>query len=219
MGLVLPPARRPKPLRTSVEAAWFRPKGAGRDGDKERVTVPARLRLTLAACVAVGALAALPAQAGANACASASAAPGQVGHRTMVHATLCLLNAQRRAHGLRPLRLNRRLGRAARRHTRDMVRRRYFSHTSRSGASFVDRIRRTGYLRSAHSWVLGENIAWGAGSWASARAVMRAWMHSAGHRRNILTGRYRQVGIGIAFGSPNGMGRSATYTTDFGARR
>jgi uncharacterized protein YkwD len=173
----------------------------------------------LAACVVVGALAALPAQAGANACASASAAPGQVGHRAMVHATLCLLNAERRAHGLRPLHLNRRLGRAARRHARDMVRRRYFSHTSRSGASFVERIRRTGYLRSAHSWLVGENIAWGAGSWASARAVMRAWMHSAGHRRNILTGGYRQVGIGIAFGAPNGMGRSATYTTDFGARR
>ena len=46
-------------------------------------------------------------------------------------------------------------------------------------------------------------------------------MHSPGHKANILTPSYRDIGIGIALGAPaklpDGM-PAATYTTDFGAR-
>jgi uncharacterized protein YkwD len=49
---------------------------------------------------------------------------------------------------------------------------------------------------------------------------MRAWMNSTPHRANILTGSFREVGLGIVPGVP---GRSlvggGTYTTDFGLRR
>jgi uncharacterized protein YkwD len=177
-----------------------------------------RLRALVAACLVTGALCALPADASAAVCASASARPGQATVDAMAHATLCLLNGERRAHGLKPLSPSRRLERAAARHSRDMVRRRYFAHESLSGASFVDRIRRSGYLRRASRWMVAENLAWGAGTRASAAAIVDAWMRSPGHRRNVLTPGYRHVGIGIVFGAPSGIGRSATYTTDFGAK-
>jgi uncharacterized protein YkwD len=98
-----------------------------------------------------------------------------------------------------------------------MARRKFFSHTSPSGASFVDRIRSTGYLTGARSWAVGENIAYGSGSRSTPRSIGSAWMHSPPHRSNILSSSYRSIGIGIASGTPVGGG-GGTYTTDFGRR-
>jgi uncharacterized protein YkwD len=171
-------------------------------------------RVALSAVVAALSIPGSAAAAGPAACASADARPAQVSERTVIRSTLCVVNAERARHGLRPLRLNRRLARAARHHSEDMARNGYFDHTSRSGASFVDRIRRTGYLSGVRAWRVAENIAWGTGSQASPRAITRAWMNSPGHRANILDGSYREIGIGVA------SVRSARtlYTTDFGAR-
>jgi uncharacterized protein YkwD len=49
-------------------------------------------------------------------------------------------------------------------------------------------------------------------------AMVDAWMHSPGHRLNLLHRSFRDVGIGIVAGTPTGGG-GATYTTDFGVRR
>jgi uncharacterized protein YkwD len=157
----------------------------------------------------------------AGACPSANATAGQASHRSMVRSTLCLLNAQRSRRGLRKLRLSKRLSRAAKLHARDMVRRNFFSHSSLNGSSFLDRIRRTGYLRGAGSWMVGENLAWGAGRRSSPALTVRAWMHSPGHRRNILTPTFRHIGIGIVYGAPARVGRAqaATYATEFGFKR
>ena len=172
-----------------------------------------------AAMLALSALAASPAQAAAGACASSSAEPGDASRKKILRSTLCLLNVERRSHGLPKLRLNRRLSRAARRHAKDMVRADYFSHDSRNGSSFVDRIRRTGYLRSAQRWTVGENLAWGSGGRATPKAIMAAWMDSPGHRQNILTRSFREIGIGVVFGAPTRVGApAATYATEFGAR-
>lgn len=130
-------------------------------------------------------------------------------------ATLCLLNRVRSRHGLPPLRLNAKLSRAARRHSHDMVRHRYFAHDSRNGRSPFDRMRATRYVPRNASWWLGENIGWGSGTLAEPIAMVRAWMHSPPHRENILNRRFRDIGIGIAVGAPVG-GDGATYTTDFG---
>jgi uncharacterized protein YkwD len=162
-------------------------------------------------------LVAAPAASAARACASANAAASQATKRELVRATLCVLNGQRSRHNLRPLRLSPRLSAAARRHSRAMARRRFFSHTSPSGASFLDRIRRTGYLRNARSWAAGENIAYGIGRRSSPASIMRAWMNSAPHRANILSRSFRAIGIGVAHGSPV-SGWGGTYTTDFGRR-
>lgn len=160
-------------------------------------------------------VAAPPASAASRACSSANAAASQVSKRVLVRATLCVLNAERARRDLRPLRLNRRLSRAARRHSRAMARKRFFSHTSPGGRTFVDRIRRTGYLRGARRWNIGENIAWGSGGLSAPRSVATAWMKSAGHRANILSRSFGSIGIGVARGTPFGGG-GAIYTTDFG---
>ena len=134
-------------------------------------------------------------------------------------ATVCLVNAERKARGLQPLRANARLARAALLHARDMVARAYFSHTSASGASFVDRIARSGYMRGARAWTVGENLAWGSGPSGTPSEIVLAWMDSPGHRANILNGRFREIGSGAVLGvpAPGGMG-GATYNTGFGTR-
>jgi uncharacterized protein YkwD len=162
-------------------------------------------------------LVAAPSASAAGACSAAHAHPAKAAKRALVRATLCVLNAHRARHDLRPLRLSPRLSRAARRHSRAMARRNFFSHDSLGGASFVDRIRRTGYLSGAQSWSVGENIAYGSGRRATPASISRAWMHSPGHRANILSRSYYAVGIGIVSGTPGGGG-GGTYTTDFGRR-
>lgn len=136
-------------------------------------------------------------------------------------ATLCLLNRERTSRGLGRLSQNESLANAATNFSREMVQRNFFDHVSPGGSTLVQRIKRTSYLRSARSWALGENIAWGSGSLATPASTVRAWMRSTSHRRNILTGRYRHIGIGIVAGAPVRLPTdqdAATYTTDFGAR-
>jgi uncharacterized protein YkwD len=160
---------------------------------------------------------AVPNASAAGACSAANSAASKASKRDLVRATLCVLNAERARHRLRPLRLNRRLSLAAQRHSRAMARQRFFSHTSPGGGSFVDRIRSTGYLSGARSWTVGENIAYGSGSRSTPRSIGSAWMNSAPHRANVLSGSFRSIGIGIASGTPVGS-RGGTYTTDFGRR-
>ena len=180
----------------------------------------AALSLVVLLALAPGA-AASPTASATKACTGADAEPNRASHRTLVRATVCLLNKQRRGRGMRGLKLSQRLGRAAQRHSVDMSSNGYFSHDSRSGASFIDRIRRSGYLKSARSWLVGENIAWGTGSLATPRSIVRAWMNSPGHKANILNRSFRQIGIGISFSAPVPAedGSAGTYTTDFGTRR
>ena len=159
----------------------------------------------------------VPSAYASEACSAADAAASQASKRALVRATLCVLNAERARRDLRPLRLSLRLSTAARRHSRAMVRSKFFSHDSADGASFVDRIRRTGYLSGASGWYVGENIAYGSGNRSSPRSIGRAWMNSRPHRANILSPSFHEIGIGVASGTPVGGG-GATYTTDFGQR-
>jgi uncharacterized protein YkwD len=136
-------------------------------------------------------------------------------------ATLCLLNAERAARRLRPLRSNPKLAVAATKHSVDMVRRTYFAHDTLGGGAFDTRLTKVGYLKGARSWAIGENIAWGTGTQATPASIVNEWMHSPPHRANILDRRYTEIGLGIATGAPeNGVGQPGlTYTTDFGTRR
>jgi uncharacterized protein YkwD len=133
-------------------------------------------------------------------------------------ATLCLMNAQRRKHGLPPLASSAVLARASLGHSTDMVRRAYFSHATPEGKSVVDRLRAARYISKPRGWTVGENIAWGSGPLGSPRAIVQAWMDSPGHRENLLSPRYSAVGLGIAFGRPGDPSSGATFTTCFGRR-
>jgi uncharacterized protein YkwD len=179
--------------------------------------MPSRSAVALAALLSV-LVAAAPAASAAD-CAGAHSTVATASKRVLVRATLCLLNAERTRRALRPLRMNRSLSVAARGHSRAMVAESFFSHTSLDGSTFVERIRRTGYLDGARAWSVGENIAYGSGRLSTPRAIARAWMRSPGHRANILNGRFHEIGLGVARGAPvSGQSRGGTYVTDFGTR-
>jgi uncharacterized protein YkwD len=137
---------------------------------------------------------------------------------TAPSATLCLINRERRAHGLVPLSANARLARAAGRHAADMVRRGYFSHVSPEGQTFVDRLRDAGYLGRC-AWSVGETLAWGSGTESSPRSRVKAWMQSAPHRAVLLGRSYREAAIAVLKGSPGDGTLGVTYVGEFGRRR
>ena len=100
-----------------------------------------------------------------------------------------LVNAQRAQNGLKPLAENWELSRVARYKSADMAGKRYFSHESPTYGSPYQMMRNFGIsFRSA-----GENIAYGPRTPA---AVVDAWMNSSGHRANILSSSYTQIGVG-----------------------
>jgi uncharacterized protein YkwD len=176
----------------------------------------------LVAALALAILApAAPASAAPAPCANADTLPGQASERVLSKATVCLLNRERTHRGMRALRENRRLSRAALAHSRDMVQKRYFKHVSLGGTNVVDRLLYTGYLGKVRSWLVGENLAWGTDHLSTPRQTMTNWMESPGHRANILKRRFREVGIGVVFHAPNRADNpvAATYTTTFGYRR
>ena len=104
-------------------------------------------------------------------------------------AVLAATNAERRKAGCAALTTTSKLTGVAQAHATDMAVQNYFSHTSQDGRSFGTRIRSTGLsFRTA-----GENIARGQRTPAE---VVRAWMNSAGHRRNLLNCAFTRIGVG-----------------------
>ncbi|HEX2084514.1 MAG TPA: CAP domain-containing protein [Solirubrobacteraceae bacterium] len=166
------------------------------------------------------ALPAAPAHAAPTACAAANSSPTEVSAPQLEHTVLCLVNRERTSRGLPRLRSNSKLDRAARSHSRNMVRRNFFSHDTPGGLSVLDRAKAHGY-RSGGGLIVGENIAWGSGSWSTPAEIVDGWMHSSGHRANILHRAFKEIGVGVALGAPRPVSGqpAATYTTDFGARR
>jgi uncharacterized protein YkwD len=193
------------------------------------VVAPRLARLAAAVAVTVGLCAggstALAAQghvgraAGARACRGAGLRPTQRDLRLIRAATLCLVNRERAARGERPLRLNRRLVRAARAHSESMALDDYFDHIGPRGQTPLARLRAVGYISSSRGYEVGENIAWGTLGLATPRAIVAAWMASPGHRANILDPRFRETGIGVSPHAPSSLAHGqpgAIYTQDFG---
>jgi hypothetical protein len=132
-------------------------------------------------------------------------------------ATLCLLNQQRGAQGVAALVENAELSNASAGYSQRMVAQGFFAHQSPDGGTLVDRLTGAGYLGDDEPWLVGENIGWGQGGLATPRSMVSAWMDSPGHRENLLSADYTEVGVGLALGTPVDQSWGATYTTDFGA--
>ena len=162
-------------------------------------------------------LALAPPARAATACADAGLEPTAKNAERIAESVLCLLNSERAERGLRSLSEEGKLLKAARRHSADMVRRRYFDHVSPDGGSLVDRARAARYLPDRGAWRVAENIAWGSGSYGSPRHVVASWMKSPPHRRNVLDGSLKHAGIGVSDGTPGGRG-GATFTLVLGRR-
>jgi uncharacterized protein YkwD len=166
----------------------------------------------LSLSAALGALLAAPSHA--LACGNVHADANSASVKQVDAATVCLLNAERRRHGLRALRINRTLSLASARHARSMAEHKYFAH-----GDFVGRIRAAHYLKGARSWIIGENIAWGSSKLGTPDSIVDAWMNSPPHRANILSPQYREIGIGVSRGAPvAGVSDGVTYATDFGRK-
>jgi|GEM_PF-1686616 len=115
----------------------------------------------------------------------APAARGQCGMRTMESQVLRLVNQERRRRGAKPLRCHAKLVRASRDWSRQQCRMGSLSH-----ARLSSRFNALGV-----SWSrIAENVAAGQ---TSARSVMRSWMTSPGHRRNILNPALTHLGVGF----------------------
>ena len=167
--------------------------------------------------VALAAAAVIPATASAAGCPGADAVPTAATLKQARAATLCLINRERTSRGMREVHSQTRLRKAATRHSTNMVRHHFFDHSSPAGSTAATRVRASGYLRNVSSFQLGENIGAGESVLGTPASMVDAWMHSAGHRFNILHASFRDIGIGIVVGTPGGGG-GATYTTDFGVR-
>jgi uncharacterized protein YkwD len=100
-------------------------------------------------------------------------------------------NRVRRAHKLPPLKVNAKLTKAALGHARNMARKGRMTHVL-NGQGPGDRIRQAGYQWSVYA----ENVAWG---WKGVKRVMRGWMKSPPHRKNLLNRDVTEIGVGVAY--------------------
>ena len=131
-----------------------------------------------------------------------------------------LQNKARARHGLKALCVHPILTQAARAHTKEMLDKDYISHNSYNGETIKERLERFGYTLDGYSYYgIGENIGWGCGSNGDPDHIFKLWMHSSGHRHNILKKEFRQVGIGALTGTYKSCDRETIYTVDFGFRR
>jgi uncharacterized protein YkwD len=132
---------------------------------------------------------------------------------------LTQINTLRRQHGLAPLRVNVKLRAAADAHSASMASRGFFAHESADGTSFWQRVQRY-YPRSGY-WSVGENLLWSSPD-VDAAGALRMWLNSPPHRKNLLTARWREIGLSaVHVDSAPGVysGNAVTIlTADFGVR-
>jgi uncharacterized protein YkwD len=129
----------------------------------------------------------------------------------------CLVNEERRARGLAPLRGSRLLDRSAQLRASAIRRCGQFSHAP-CGQTFVAPFARVGYLRGGAA--VAENLAWGESGLGSPRGAVDLWLRSSQHRANLLRPGWRDLGIGLVR-APSLFGRSSVtvWVVQFGRRR
>lgn len=132
------------------------------------------------------------------------------------------INAIRRRHGLQPVRLSPPLTAAAISHSHEMGSVGYFEHESHDGTAFWRRIKRWYGSGGFGLWSVGENLLWSSPD-VQPGTALDLWMHSPEHRANILTAKWREIGVSAvhvlgAPGTYNGL-TVTIITTDFGIRR
>ncbi len=161
---------------------------------------------------------------------TAAVAPTAFSSRTSQHVALTSLesgvlfelNTIRRQHGLVPLHLNVRLTEAAEQHSREMGADGYFEHESVDGTAFWKRIGRWYASGGYGYWSVGENLLWSSPG-VDPKGALELWMNSPEHRENILTARWREIGVSaihVAAAGGTYKGLPVTIiTTDFGVRR
>ena len=120
-----------------------------------------------------------------------------------------LTNAERQKAGLAPLSPNAQLTNAAQTYSQVLATSGCFQHTCGPVPNFAERDGQAGYM----DWTsIGENIAAG---YPTPEAVVAGWMASPGHRANILSPNFTEIGVGLV----SSGGKYGTYwAQEFGSR-
>ncbi|MBU3179902.1 CAP domain-containing protein [Clostridium psychrophilum] len=121
----------------------------------------------------------------------ATTAPATTANNKLEKEVVTLVNKERAKQGLAPLKDNSQLSGVARTKSSDMAKNNYFSHTSPTYGSPFDMMKQFGITYTA----AGENIAMGQ---QTAASVMTSWMNSPGHKANILSKDFTEIGVGVA---------------------
>lgn len=179
------------------------------------------LLAALAAAALLVAIAASPAapSAAADACQRwGDRQPHEIGNGHARKATLCFVNRERRSRGMSSLDRDRKLQKAAQRHTEKMRGTGCFAHECPGEGSLTDRLHTVDYLTGGlMRWIYAENVAWGTGGLGTPRSIVQAWMDSPPHRANILHRAFRDAGVGVLPGTPSSKdANGGVYTIDFG---
>lgn len=106
-----------------------------------------------------------------------------------------LLNADRAKYGLPALKVNSKLTSLAGKYAQDMINRGYFAHNNPEGQTPFDRMKAAGISYT----YAGENLAIN----SNVDAAQVAFMNSSGHRANVLSSHFTEVGIGVRY-APSG---------------
>jgi uncharacterized YkwD family protein/spore coat assembly protein SafA len=117
--------------------------------------------------------------------------PTMQGIKALESEVVRLVNIERSKQGLQPLKENWELSRVARYKSADMASKNYFAHESPTYGSPFRMMESFGIKYSS----AGENIAYGQ---KTPQQVMTAWMNSPGHRSNIMSPSFSQIGVGYA---------------------
>jgi uncharacterized protein YkwD len=125
-----------------------------------------------------------------------------------------LVNLEREAKGLPPLKRTQRLTDAARYHAADMVQDNYFGHDTydRVGGALKFICGTWDRIATFYSGASGENAAAG---YSTPAAVMQGWLDSEGHRDNMLNPSHWEIGVGFYDG---GGDYNSYWVQDFGRR-
>src|SRR3954447_10637298 len=151
----------------------------------------------------------------AGTCGPADAQLG-IDEQTAQLTMLCLTNYARQHAGLSPLSLNATLTTAGAAKLHADVSCGVFSHEP-CGQPFDTVF--APYTAGASAFQIGENIAWGTGSFGTPRSIMDAWLNSTGHRENILTPNFKELGIGYLSNQAfQGTVGAVLWSQQFGTR-
>lgn len=128
----------------------------------------------------------------------------------------CLINYARKKAGKSRLRADAKLKRSARSKLNDLFKCQVFEHAPCKGKGVFSGLKQSGYTKGCKSWEAGENLAWGTGAKSSPREIMRAWLHSTPHRRNIMRGGWQEQAVSLRIGKFVGQDSAAVWVSHFG---
>jgi len=122
------------------------------------------------------------------------------------HAFLVEINKTRAEHGVDRVVPIDNLTRAARFHSKDMIRRGYFEH-----GLYWRRLAQFGVTYGS----VGENLGWDSHLKIAVPELVELWLESPEHRAVLLSRTYDEIGIGVAFGPFAGFPKVLVVTADF----